>query len=343
MKMDLLDRYVNEVGKHLPRKLRGDIASELHSTLQDMLDDQSQLEDRPADQAMTLELLKRHGSPEKLAASYLPERYLVGPQMYPLFGLVLKIVLIVLGVMALIGLGVAIAAGPTNVPLILKATGRSLLEYYGAAISAFGNIVLVFAILERVLPHKERAELKDEEEWNPTELLKEPEPEAFAAWEPVVTILFSVAAIVIFNFYPHLLRATPSLNGLGTGDVAFYPILSTAFDRYLPWLNVIWVLDIALALLLFRSRRWTKASRLFAIGIKALGIGVATGLLLGPVLLDFSSWPVPQNEIQALVSLLNSIVKLGLVIAIIATAVDIVKHLYRLYFKPQGKRPVVSS
>ena len=247
-----------------------------------------------------------------------------------------------LGVLALVGLGIAITTGSVNLMSMLKTTGRSLLEYYGGAISAFGNIVLVFAILERVLPARERGELKDDETWDPTELLKEPETEAFAAWEPIVSILLAVAAIVIFNFYPQLLRATPSLNGLETGDVSFYPILSAVFERYLPWLNVIWVLEIGLALALFRSRRWTKGARGLAILIKALGIAVATAMLVGPVLLDFSAWPVPQEAIETLVSLLNSIVKLGLVVAIIATAVDLVKHVYRLFFEPRGKRTMAA-
>ena len=340
--MEILDRYVNAVGKRLPHKLRGDIESELHSTLQDMLEDQSQKENRPVDQAMALELLRSYGSPEKVAASYLPERYLIGPQMYPLFTLVLKIVLIVLGVLALVGLGIAITTGQPDLMTMLKTSGRSILEYYGVAISVLGNLVLVFAILERILPAKERLELKDEETWDPAELLKEPESDAMAAWEPIVSILFASAAIVIFNFYPHLLRATPSLNDLGNGNVAFYPILSTAFERYLAWLNVIWVLDIALAVALFRTRSWSKASRLFAMLIKALGMCLAVAMLLGPSLLDFSSWPTGSNAIQTLAPLLNTIIRLGLVVAIIASAVELIKQLYRLILPTKRKRAPVT-
>ena len=339
--MEILDRYVNAVGKHLPLKSRRDITNELHSTLADMLEDRSQKEDRPADQAMALELLRSYGSPEKVAAGYLGERYLIGPQMYPFFALVLKIVLSVLGVLALIGLGIAVSSSPAEVMAILKTTGRSLLEFYGRAIAAFGNLVLVFAILERLLPARERLDLKDDEAWDPAELLEEPEPEAFAAWEPVVTILFSCAALVIFNFYPGLLRATPGLDDLGEGNAVFYPILAAVFDRYLPWLNAIWVLNIGLAMALFRTRRWSRATRLLAIIIKGLGIGVAAAMLLGPELLDFSAWPVPPVAIETLVSLLNTIVKAGLVVAIIATAVDIIKHLYRLVIQPGQKRPPV--
>ena len=36
--MKLLDRYVTEVGKYLPRKQRADIEQEIRSTLEDMLE-----------------------------------------------------------------------------------------------------------------------------------------------------------------------------------------------------------------------------------------------------------------------------------------------------------------
>ena len=161
--MELLDRYVNEVGKHLPRKNRADIQAELRSTLEDMLEERSQKAGQPVDEAMVEDLLRSYGAPKKVAATYLPERYLIGPRLYPFFTLVLKIVFAVLGALALIGLGIAIATGPADMADIARTIGRSLLSYAGGAISAFGNIVLVFAILERVLPASEIGDLKDED------------------------------------------------------------------------------------------------------------------------------------------------------------------------------------
>ncbi len=338
--MELLDRYVNAVGKRLPRKTRLDIQAELHSTLEDMLEDQSRKEGRPVDEAMVGEVLRGYGSPDKVVATYLPERYLIGPRLYPFFTLVLKIVLAVLGVLALIGLGIAVSSGPASVLETLKTFGRAALQFYGSAIAAFGNIVLVFAILERFLPAEHLADLKDEESaWDPADLMKEPEPDAVGQWEPVIGILFSFAAIVVFNFYPQVLSFTPSLNGLGSGKVAFVPILSEAFARYVPWLNLLWVLSIALNLALLRSRRWTTASRLFSAVLKLLGIGIASAMLLGPSILNVSAWPVGPGGHAALASLLNLLVRLGLVVAILAALADLIKDLYRLFLKPLRSRP----
>ena len=40
--MNLLDRYVSEVGKYLPRKNRADIEAEIRSTLEDMIEERNQ-------------------------------------------------------------------------------------------------------------------------------------------------------------------------------------------------------------------------------------------------------------------------------------------------------------
>ncbi len=58
-----------------------------------MLDDQAQQTDRPVDNVMIEEVLKEYGSPAKVAAAYHPTRYLIGPQLYPFFLMVVKIVL----------------------------------------------------------------------------------------------------------------------------------------------------------------------------------------------------------------------------------------------------------
>jgi len=42
MNTNLIDNYVSEVGRRLPRKTRSDIEAEIRSILQDMLDERSQ-------------------------------------------------------------------------------------------------------------------------------------------------------------------------------------------------------------------------------------------------------------------------------------------------------------
>ncbi len=129
-----------------------DIEAELRSTLEDMLEDRGQKTGRPADEALATELLKEYGSPEKVAATYHSTPYLIGPRLYPFFLRVLRIVFSVLTVVLLVMLGIQIATQPLAGMELAKAIGDGLLGILNAALQAFGNIVLVFAILERVMP-----------------------------------------------------------------------------------------------------------------------------------------------------------------------------------------------
>ncbi len=94
--MNLIERYVREIGRRLPPKNRSDIEKEIRSALEDMLEDRSKKESRAIDEEMTIQVLKEYGKPEKVAASYQSERYLVGPQLFPTFWMIVKIVFTVL-------------------------------------------------------------------------------------------------------------------------------------------------------------------------------------------------------------------------------------------------------
>ena len=170
--MNLIDCYVTEVAKHLPLvKGRKDIEKELRSTLEDMLEDRAQKAGRAADEAMEIELLKEYGSPQKVAATYNPQPYLIGPRMYPFFLMVLKIVITVIVVVLLVLTGIrAVTDTPMMGTDFVNIVGKGLGGILSAAIAAFGNIVLVFAILERVLPDSQIDSMKTDEDWDPATL-----------------------------------------------------------------------------------------------------------------------------------------------------------------------------
>ena len=167
--MNLIDRYVTEVGKNLPLfKGHEDIEKELRSTLEDMLEDRVSTTGHMRDEAMEIALLKEYGSPQKVAATYNPHPYLIGPRLFPFFLFVLKIVITVV---VFVMLGLAGVRAVTDTPMMgvdfVNIIGGGLGNAVSAAIAAFGNVVLVFAILERVLPDKEIGGFNDEKDWDP--------------------------------------------------------------------------------------------------------------------------------------------------------------------------------
>src|SRR5512138_2735071 len=206
----MIAAYVNEVGRRLPEKQRADIEREIRSMIEDTLEDESQAQGRPADEEMVVAVLKRLGPPEKLAASYAPPRYLVGPELYPSYVLILKLVLgIVLAVMVVVlavsvGLGAGFGSNP-NAPLeALRGLGLGGLNLINVAIQVFGMMTLVFAIIQRVSPGFKGPDFADE--FDPRALKLEPETEA-EPFKPVslaIEMTLPLLALALFNFYPQV-------------------------------------------------------------------------------------------------------------------------------------------
>lgn len=342
--MELIDRYVTAIGKHLPRKTRADIETEIHSTLEDMLADRSAKSGRPVDDAMAKEVLKDYGAPAEVAATYLPERYLIGPRLYPLFWLVVKIVFSVLTVLAFIGLGARIGTGPGTFESTLSLAGKALIDYITGLIAALGNIVLVMAILERVLPESELPHLKpsNKEDWDPDQLLVEPTGDEVKLWEPVAAILSTFAGLVIFNFYPQIIGVVVNLK-----NPVIVPVLSDAFFHYLPWLNLLWVVGIGLQLALLRQGRYTPPTRVLTIALKAGGIALAAAMLSGPSLVgmtasQLSAAGMNPGTARTLVEMLNTGIKVALILAVVAPIAEIIKEIYRLLVKPFRPRAIAA-
>jgi hypothetical protein len=333
--MELIDRYVFEVGRHLPPKSRADIEAELRSTLEDMLEDRSRKAGRPVDDAMVIDLLKEYGAPDTVAATYHSTQYLIGPRLYPFFLFVLRVVFTVLIVVLLVALGIQLATQPLVGAELAKAIGKGLLGILSGAIQAFGNIALVFAILERVLPASEFKLDKEKKVWDPASLMREPEPDQIKPWGPIAEILFTVAAMIIFNLYPQLI----GFGFMKDGEWTFIPALTAAFFRYMPYINVLWALQIALHVLLLRQGRWQASTRWFSIALDATGIFIGYLLLTGPAIVSFSPAALQATGIfdagtAAMFSQnVNQVVRLIIAIVMIVEGVDVVRNVVRQVMK----------
>lgn len=331
--MNLIDRYVTEVGKHLLLvKGRKDIEKELRSTLEDMLEERAQAAGKPADEAMEIQLLKEYGTPQKVAETYNPNPYLIGPRMFPFFLFVLKIVISVVSVVLLVLTGIKIATlSPMAGPEFVQAVWDGLTGVIGAAIAAFGNIVLVFAILERFVPAAE-FKLDEENEWDPSSLKKDPTPDEVKIWEPIFAIVFTFIAISIFNFSPQWLV----IFIFSDDKTAFIPALTEAFFRWLPWINIGWVAEIILNGLLLRTGKWTIGTRLFSIGTKLFQIVIIALLLTGPSILAFgpdslSAMGISDSEAaNSLNMLAHRGIQVALGLAIFGTVIEVIKAVYKM-------------
>ena len=341
--MKLIERYIDEVGKHLPNKNRSDIQAEIRSTLEDMLEDRAQASGQPANDNLVKDVLKSYGPPQKVAASYLPERYLIGPKLFPIFTLVLKIVLSVLTGLALAGFGVRYGTSALTTEAFLTTLGKTLLDYLGGIITAFGNIVFIFAILQWTLPASEFEDEKDEKGWDPAMLEEEPEPDEVRMWTPIWEIVITAAGLLVLNFYPQVIAIWSLEAGKWTSIV-----LTDAFFHYLPLIDALLVLQIGHNMILLRQGRWTTLTRWLEAGLTLLSMILAYTLLSGPALVNLSVETLSgvfhdAEAASSLSKIFNLIPTLVLLLIILLEGIDLVKNIIKLIFKHKKSLPLLGK
>ncbi len=326
--MNLIDKYVAEVGKYLPRRNRADIEAEIRSTLEDMLDEQKQATGQ-ADEATVIQMLKEYGTPRKVAESYGARQYLIGPRLYPTFILVTQIAISVLLVIMLVGLGLGLADSDLSGPGFLLTVGESLMNLLGSLIAVFGNIVLVFAILERTLPAEELE--KETDEWDPAELASEPDPDRVKFGDQIATILFTAAFLIILNLYPNIIGF-----GFFQNDewVFVSPILSDAFFSYLPYINILGVLEIVLSIILLRQGLWQTWTRITRAALELGNIALAVAMLRGSSLVNltveqFDGTPLAENA-PVFLWVAQWVPTVVLTVVIVVASIEVGQTVYRL-------------
>jgi hypothetical protein len=256
---ELIERYLHQVGRYLPEGERQDIQAELRSQIED------QLEDRfggAPSQAEVASVLRQLGDPRQMATSYGRQQYLVGPNLYPVMRMVLRVGLpIVPGVVVLLNIVGSLIAGETG-----DWVGMLLESIFIAAQAAFyfaASVVLFFAIFERSGGEIEAK--KQAEAFNPLELPPVDDPGTVdrveASFGIAIGAFFTLALVYFLAVGGVTLRFNLSDSGAVT------PVSSI-------WLLVLIGVSISLALLnlwaLMRNR-WTFGTLLAQTLIEIVG------------------------------------------------------------------------
>ncbi len=164
--MELINRYIQAVGMLLPKQQKQDILAELEEDIRSQVDDQQATLGRPLTDAEVSKLLKERGSPLKVAAGYGPQQWLIGPELFPAYWLVLRIVLAVFGafwvVTWIMMLAISAQYRADHSGLLM---GLPPVELAAALFALAAKITLGFAILERV-----NARTGILEKWEPSQL-----------------------------------------------------------------------------------------------------------------------------------------------------------------------------
>ena len=337
--LDLIDRYIAEVGKDLPKKTRLDIKAEILSAIEDMLTERSRKTGK-SDEEMTVEVLKEYGAPRKVAASYQPERYVIGPKLFPSFLTVLQVILPVLAAIALVTMGISLGQAELTFENVFEAVFLGIVNFIGTAFTALGGILVLFAIVQWALPEFKALS----EEWDPSQLPQATTRNRVETGRALLEIFGAGLAVVLFNFFPQAVNLGHHANGqwwIGfaaiEADRAWSTtILSQAFFSYLPALTIMWVLTILLDVALLSRGRWESWTRWSAFGLKVVTIAQAGIMLAGPALVDISAdafiaagFPDPP-AVKLFINFAEQGVNVALVITLLASLSTIVRLLVRL-------------
>ena len=211
----LTDRYISEVVRHLPEGQRGDISSEIAATIGDMVAAEPDTGTGPAGQtgrdAAERAVLTRLGDPAELARRYSgARRYLVGPEVYPVWARVLRWLLPVVGVIAAAAGGILYVSA-TPQPELGGLLGELVSSVAGALLWAFAAWTLVVVIIERTTPEGERSPLALTPAWDPAHL-DGPRGGAETRVDAVVSLAL-LAVLAVVPFVPSTFLYIGHLNG----------------------------------------------------------------------------------------------------------------------------------
>ncbi len=272
--MELLDRYLEALKKHLPWQRQDDIVAELKANLEAQLEEKESELGRPLTTLEAEEWLKKLGSPLQMAAPYQSQQYLIGPAVFPIYRTVMKIAL----TWAIIIYSVATAA-------VLFAKTPSLDDFLHAVLNApvillttAFWVTLVFAVMEYAVMHKHLkfpAMVAPAAGWSPGALAplgqdgasgKKPRSYASAVAEVVFGFLFLIWLLLVPR-YPYLIW----------GPGAYY-FAASPFQLAPVWVPIFWCL-VAVNILqlgwnaenLWRGR-WQRPQRVKNIVVKAVGL-----------------------------------------------------------------------
>ena len=316
--MELIERYLHAVRHLLPRGQQDDIIRELGEDLR------GQVEARQEDlgRSLTLEeqeaLLLPLGHPAVMAARYRKHSHLIGPLLLPYYVRTLEIALLVGTVVQVLAAAVTMVSGAEP-----AAVFRSLGNLPGVAVTILGWVTLAFVAFEYALRYVTPPT------WSPRALPPLP------ASEPTVSRRQAIGDLIGHVLFVTWWVLLPSRPMLAFGPAAaFLGFGSPLGVIYLPVL-LTGVASLLIGLLAAVSPvAWGRAASWWRVASQCVTCVVAAWLLRADqalvVITDASLVGQPGDVQQSIAVAL----RIGTVVVLVITVVEIVKSLRKLLRQP---------
>jgi len=185
--MNLVDRYFAAIRRNLPAAKADDIVAELRDDFCSRLEAREADSGRASTKGEVAELIREFGHPLVVASRYRRYQGLIGPDVFPFYLAVLRVVLLaVAGVIGVVAAVAIVIAGASPLEVVANALGNLVSSgFVSAAI-----VTLIFIVLERSgFPSKHLAG------WRP-ETLPDPGEEQPSARKSAIEVALAFALLL---------------------------------------------------------------------------------------------------------------------------------------------------
>jgi hypothetical protein len=329
MIVELLERYLQAVRTFLPGKAQDDILHELSENILSQMDEKEAELGRPLTEAEQEEIIKQHGHPIAVAARYGRRQYLIGPGLFPIYWLTLKLgLLMALAVRFLVAIvTVLVSADPVH--QILPA----LLPVPAVVVPVFAWITGAFIAFEFFAP---RVNLCFITNWSPRSL------PAVVKRSAVIPRADSMAQIIMGGAFVLWWQCIPGAPYLLFGPAAAAIALGPVWT-HLHWpIILLAVAGIVLASVNLASPHWTIARTRVRLALHAATFVVIV------MLVRAGNWVVVADGVSnpaqyaTAVTIANQISFYCLLCALVITGLQLawegVKHFRDPFAPPSEQR-----
>ncbi|MEO6215013.1 MAG: hypothetical protein ABIO86_03195 [Sphingomonas sp.] len=289
--MDLLDRYLHAVRWTLPSAKADDIIAELRDELVTRQEDREEALGRPLSADEISALLKEFGHPLVVASRYRKQQWLIGPDVFPFYLFVMRIVvMIIVAVMLVVGIGNALFGDHDPI----RAVAQTIAGLWTSLLLNVAIVTLVFAVLERTGFPKDHLR-----RWKP-EQLPDVRLKRKGRWESAFEVASGIALLLWWTGLIHFPLVTGGRDfQLVPAPVLtqyYWPILALLSARLvqnlIEWLRPRWtvvtgllniattVSTVALLAMIYRAGHWATVIATGMPAAKAVELEASINLAL---------------------------------------------------------------
>jgi energy-converting hydrogenase Eha subunit A len=333
--MDLIERYTYAILRKLPPDQRPSAEQDLRQRIAEAIS-QAESEGQIQPKA-TITALTRLGRPSKQAARLLGhEQRLIGPELFDLYTLILRIVLLAVSLGLVVALVVELLTVANSDPL--RTAFTAIARIPAGLIATFGWITLIFAAIDRF--GQDKIKIPPEDLFDPNDLPPVPEKEdRIKHSDPISTIIFTFIALIFVFLAPVYL-------GFYSGSLDranLIPLFQAdTYALFLPFMVLVLALGLVLEFLKLYTGRWTVALLGLSLALKIPGLVLTIFMFSHPGLFNpafFQAMLELGGQVDPMtlgLALPQFISRTIIVLAVLGFAVDFLTTLWKVFRRVAG-------